>query len=189
MERLCRYLARPPIAQERLVELADGRLRYEMKKPWRDGTRFVVLTPEELIARLSAMVPPPWCHLVRMHGVFAPNARLRAKIIPRAPALATSAPSPSPSLSPASVEQLALFADVLALDDPRASRKPWAWLLRHVFAIDVTTCPECGGAMRWLAIAVTPERIAEGLAAQPPRARGPPRRADLGPPQLAFLFP
>ena len=77
----------------------------------------------------------------------------------------------------------------IVLDDPRASRKPWAWLLRHVFAIDVTTCPECGGAMRWLAIAVTPERIAEGLAAAPARARGPPRRADLGPSQLAFAFP
>lgn len=37
VERVCRYLGRPPISQERLTELADGRLRYTMKKPWSDG--------------------------------------------------------------------------------------------------------------------------------------------------------
>ncbi|MBI4706174.1 MAG: transposase, partial [Deltaproteobacteria bacterium] len=31
VERLCRYLGRPPIAQERLERLADGRLRFTMK--------------------------------------------------------------------------------------------------------------------------------------------------------------
>ena len=45
LERLCRYLARPPLAQERLTALADGRFRYEMKRPWRDGTYAVVLEP------------------------------------------------------------------------------------------------------------------------------------------------
>src|SRR5438874_719929 len=74
------------------------------------------------------MVAPPWFHLVRAHGVFAPNARLRPRIVPKAPALAAAATS-APALG---VEQLALFADVVALDDRRASRKPWAWLLRHV---------------------------------------------------------
>jgi len=33
VERLCRYLGRPPIAQDRLTELDDGRLRYTMKSP------------------------------------------------------------------------------------------------------------------------------------------------------------
>ncbi|MFO0618690.1 MAG: transposase [Polyangiaceae bacterium] len=45
LERLCRYLARPPIAQERLTQQDDGRLRYDMKKPWRDGTYAIVLEP------------------------------------------------------------------------------------------------------------------------------------------------
>ncbi len=27
-------------------------------------------------------------------------------------------------------------------------RKPWAWLLKHVFAIDVNVCPNCGGRMK-----------------------------------------
>ena len=35
LERLARYCARPPIAMERLELLADGRLRYRIKRPWR----------------------------------------------------------------------------------------------------------------------------------------------------------
>src|SRR5690606_38801090 len=34
LERLCRYLARPPIAQDRLELLADGRVHYTLKKAW-----------------------------------------------------------------------------------------------------------------------------------------------------------
>ena len=37
-ERLCRYVARPAIAGERLSELEDGRLAYALRRPWRDGT-------------------------------------------------------------------------------------------------------------------------------------------------------
>ena len=35
--------------------------------------------------RLAALVPRPRLHLVRFHGVLAPNAKLRALIVPRAP--------------------------------------------------------------------------------------------------------
>ena len=37
LERLARYVSRPPIASERLTELADGRLSYELRHRWRDG--------------------------------------------------------------------------------------------------------------------------------------------------------
>ena len=36
LERLARYCARSPIAMERLEPLADGRLLYRFKRPWRD---------------------------------------------------------------------------------------------------------------------------------------------------------
>jgi hypothetical protein len=45
MERMCRYLARPPIAQHRPSQRSDGSLRYEMKRVWRDGTSAIVLSP------------------------------------------------------------------------------------------------------------------------------------------------
>ena len=38
---MCRYVGRPPLATERLSELEDGRLLYELRHPWRDGTTHV----------------------------------------------------------------------------------------------------------------------------------------------------
>jgi hypothetical protein len=40
--RLCRYIARPPLAHERLSLLPDGRLHYEMKKKWRDRSHALI---------------------------------------------------------------------------------------------------------------------------------------------------
>jgi hypothetical protein len=34
---ICKYLARPPIANDRLQELPDGRLALRFKQAWRDG--------------------------------------------------------------------------------------------------------------------------------------------------------
>ena len=61
-----------------------------MKKPniiyvlsvWSDGTFQLVLSPEELLEKLAALVPPPRLNLVRYHGVLAPNAVDRAQIVP-----------------------------------------------------------------------------------------------------------
>jgi hypothetical protein len=35
--RLCRYIARPPLAAERLLLMPDGQLRYVVKIAWKDG--------------------------------------------------------------------------------------------------------------------------------------------------------
>ena len=43
LERLCRYVARPAIATERLSLLLDGRVMYELRHRWHDGTTDVVL--------------------------------------------------------------------------------------------------------------------------------------------------
>ena len=59
LERLCRYVCRPPIAQNRLEETEGGKLSYLLKKPWRDGTVALVLEPMDLIARVCALIPPP----------------------------------------------------------------------------------------------------------------------------------
>jgi len=37
LERLYRYAGQTPVASERLSELADGRLLYELRHRWRDG--------------------------------------------------------------------------------------------------------------------------------------------------------
>ena len=41
LERLSRYVARPPLANERLEEQSDGRLALRLKTRWRDGTTHI----------------------------------------------------------------------------------------------------------------------------------------------------
>src|SRR5690606_27657380 len=164
LERLCRYLARPPLAQERLALHPDGRVRLGFKAAWKDGTHAVLRDPLDFIARLAALVPPPRFHMVRYHGVLAAHAAVRAEVVPgREP------PSPPP--------QLPLFRAATARLEPRPpSRHPWAWLLRRVFAVRVSVCPRDGSDARICVaeLAIKPDDRARAVEGQPPRARRPP---------------
>ena len=82
LERLCRYAGRPPVATERLSRLSGGKLLYRLKRRWRDGTTHLIFEPLELVEKLAALVPPPRFHLVRYHGVLAPSAAWRDRVIP-----------------------------------------------------------------------------------------------------------
>jgi hypothetical protein len=83
LERLCRYITRPPIASKRLSVDDHGRVVYRYKRPFRDGSTHVMLEPLDFMARLAALVPRPRLNLTRFHGVFAPNAKHRHQIVPR----------------------------------------------------------------------------------------------------------
>jgi hypothetical protein len=48
------------------------------------------MAPLEFIQRLAALVPRRRLHLIRFHGVLAPNAKLRREIIPTPPEPATA---------------------------------------------------------------------------------------------------
>jgi len=76
LERLCRYIARPAIASERLSIDADGRVVYRLRRAWRDGTSAIVFEPLVFLERLAALVPRPRAHLLTYHGVLAPAAQL-----------------------------------------------------------------------------------------------------------------
>ena len=156
LERLCRYMARGPLSNERLSIDGDGLVVHELKRPFRDGTTQCLFEPLDFLARLAALIPRPRCHLVRYHGVFAPNARHRALLVAN-PRVRT------PS----------------AADEPRArtSRAAMTWIqrLRRVYAIDVSVCPKCGGALKVLAVITDPQVITSILAHLDKReARAPP---------------
>ncbi len=53
LEKLCRYITRPAIANERLSTNERGQVIYRFKQPFRDGTTHVVLDPLDFIARLA----------------------------------------------------------------------------------------------------------------------------------------
>ena len=161
LERVCRDMARPPIAEQRLSVDGDGLVVLELKRAFRDGTTHVLFEPQDFIARLAALVPRPKAHLVRYHALFAPNARHRHLIVARR----TRRPSRPPG------------------DDARTNT-PMSWMarLKRVFNLDISVCPKCGGKVRVIATVTEPNAIAQILdhlhrrdheAGEP---RGPPPR-------------
>jgi hypothetical protein len=78
VERLCRYVLRPPFAQERLQLRRDGRIALELKRAWH--TQELVFEPLEFLERLAAMTPRPETNLLICHGVLARRARWRARV-------------------------------------------------------------------------------------------------------------
>ncbi|MFO0618684.1 MAG: transposase [Polyangiaceae bacterium] len=177
-------------SRKRLTQQDDGRLRYDMKKPWRrwansrdrsslrSEVRFCLclclcfcgvhgaeprVEPLDLLSRLAAMVPPPRMHMIRFPGVLSSHCSLRSRVVPE--------PPPASGVRSREV-QLSLFG----AESAEPSRRPWARLLRHVFQIDVTSCPRCNAEMRWVEVATTPGAIARlfakhGLAAPPPHEK------------------
>jgi hypothetical protein len=70
----------------------DGRVAYELQRPWRRGETHRVMEPVELLARLSALIPPPRHPLLRFHGVLGPHSSWRKSVVPD-PALDATASS------------------------------------------------------------------------------------------------
>src|SRR5262245_20010501 len=124
LEQLCRYISRPAIANERLKRNRAGQVVLQLKRLYKDGTTHIVMEPLEFMERLAALVPRPRLHLIRFHGVLAPNAKLRSKIVP---APAERATEPATDHAPAQGET------------PRMS---WARLLKRVFDIKHRTLPQ-----------------------------------------------
>ena len=166
LERLCRYVARPALAAGRLRVLDSERLTFALKTPWSDGTSHLLLSPMDLLEKLAALVPPPRFHLLRYHGVLAPRARDRGRIVPTKPVEESTA------------------ADRASSAPPCGHRLGWAALLARVFSVDLSECAACGGRLRIIAALTDPASIRTylegvGLPAVPP-PRPPP------PPQFEF---
>ena len=165
IEQLCRYITRPAIANERLSINREGNVVLKLKTAWRNGATHIVLTPMEFMQRLAALVPRPRLHLIRFHGVLAPNAKLRSKIVP----------TPAPQAT----------ADAGDCQHAHSAplRMTWARLLKRVFDIDIERC-ECGGKLKLIAVIEEPAVIEKilmhiGLDPRPPPIAPARKRADL----------
>ena len=155
LERLCRYICRPPVSEKRLFLTARGDIGYTLKTPYRDGTTHVIFEPLDFIARLAALVPPPRLNLTRFHGVFAPNSPYRARITPGRRGRSTRPTKPAREKDRTPAEQ-------------RAAMR-WAKRLKRVFQIDVETCPKCGGTVTVIAcIEDPPAQAMEALRLSAP---------------------
>ena len=99
--------------------------------------------------------------LTRFHGVFAPNCKHRESVVPKRKP---------------------------RHEKPDKPLAPMTWMrrLKRVFAIDIETCPKCGGKLRVIARIENPDVIAAILehvrareAATTIHARAPPHNTEL----------
>jgi hypothetical protein len=130
---LCKYILRPPLANDRLKILDDGNVRLDFKKPWSDGTASVDLAPLALIARLAALVPPPKRHLVRYFGVLSSHAASRSEVVPT-PA------EPTPA-TPTEQDKSKNTSRYIC----------WSELLRRTFGFEIV-CSKCQAPLRLIAL-------------------------------------
>ncbi len=138
----------------------------KLKTPWRDGTTRLVMSPLEFMQRLAALVPRPRLHLIRFHGVLAPNAKLRALVVPQEPG------QPAQAAPPAECE--------VNCAHHRPVRLSWAKLLKRVFDLDLEHCPNCGGELKIIAAILDAPVIEKILTHLGLQARAPPRAAARG---------
>jgi hypothetical protein len=176
--------------------LADGRIAYRLRKPRKNGATHLVLEPMQLLARVSALIPPPRFALTRFAGLLAPGSRpsmARADVVAYGRDTRTPRPEPATKTKakkkrkqrgaanadppPPHAPRTALGAGLL---DPGGARIPWADLLRRIYLEDVLACP-CGGRRRVVANIDDPVVVSAilshlGLPTEAPplaRARGP----------------
>lgn len=166
LERLCKYVSRPPLAHGSLGQRSDDEYAFKLKTPWSDGTTHLILSSMELIEKLAALVPPPRKNLVRYHGILAPHAKNRDKVVPKKP----------------EEEELRKTRGL------GKNRLLWAALLARTFNLNMEICPDCGGRMRIVATVTDPASIKRYLDGVGLPSEIPEIKPARPPPQMDFEY-
>lgn len=135
LEKLCRYIARPAVAEERLELRASGDIVLRLKTKYSDGTSHLLFSGLEFVEKLAALVPPPRIHLTRFFGCLAPHAKIRSEIVPKKD-------PPEPTNCEATPDEPG--------DKKKPQKRSWAELLARTFGIDTLHC-SCGGDLKLIA--------------------------------------
>jgi hypothetical protein len=136
VERLSKYLARPPVALGRMRYGGEGDslVHIRLKRPhWRTGSRELSFEPLEFLARLLQHIPPLGFKAWRQYGAYSAVVRARWRRDREAEGEAEA--------------------------EPVAERGPgrkqcsasWAALLSRTWGFDPLECPDCGSRMEIVA--------------------------------------
>jgi hypothetical protein len=172
--------ARGPLSNERLCIDGDGLVVHELKRPFRDGTTQCLFEPLDFLARLScadtrSAKPSGAVSRCVTPGILPYALRVSLRLLKFAP---------DDFVAPNARHRALLVANP-RVRTPRAVEEPeaalsgaamtWMQRLRRIYDIDVSVCPNCGGALKVLAVITEPQVIASILAHLAKRAaRAPP---------------
>jgi len=124
LERLARYLLRPPVSLERLLldehaqTMAYGARARSGLQP--NAAPAAPIDPKEFLARVVMHIPDPRRHTIRYYGAYSSVVRARRRREAAPTAVAVVAPVAPVDQAPAN-------------PDMRALRRRWADLLRRIF--------------------------------------------------------
>ena len=149
LERLARYLMRPPLSLERLhlddnAQSAAYRVKRSARTQHAGSEVLETFDPRDLLARILMPVAEPRAHLVRHYGEYAVAARAKRRRQEQPIEHGREPPNP----------------DLAADRDPspaerRASRRAWAQLIRRIHESDPLLC-DCGAQMKIIAVITVP---------------------------------
>jgi len=77
LQYACRYVRRPPIAQRRIISIAQRTVRFWYKDKRLRRRVYMQCSLEDFIDRWAQHIPEPHDHAVRSFGLFAPRALRR----------------------------------------------------------------------------------------------------------------
>lgn len=169
LERLARYLLRPPVSLDRLrVDDHAQAIAYaaRSKLGLQARTAATPVGPTEFLARVVMHIPEPRRHVIRYYGAYSSVVRARRR---REATVTAGAPRGEASAAP--------------VPDPptdrklRVSRRRRAALIRRIYEVDPLVCPRCAGPMRIISFITEPEvihRILTHLATKAAAERSPP---------------
>jgi hypothetical protein len=171
VERLARYIMRPPISLERMAWDGAGEVNYRRKRGHESsglGEREVEqFDPAEFLARVIMHIPEPRRHLVRYYGWYSNASRGKRR----------KAETESGEVGVADTGPDSRSARAEARD-ARALRRSWAQLIKRIYEVDPLVCPSCGTEMKVIAV-ITEHDVVDAILRHLERkeareARGPP---------------
>ena len=150
-----------------------------------------MLTPQELIDRIAALVPPPRTHRHRYFGVLPPNSPLRAAAVALAAPPQQAKVQAEPAITGLGAPGLAPLGNAAPIQPEPAEPVPskrspahylWAVLIARIYEVLPLLCQICGGQMRLIAFSTHSADIRQildhiGVDTEPPHispAREPP---------------
>jgi hypothetical protein len=172
VERLARYIMRPPISLERMAWDGAGEVCYRRKRGHESTglkeREIEAFDPAEFLARVIMHIPEPRRHLVRYYGWYSNVSRGKRRKAGREHEETVCSDDGPPS--PAARAEAR---------DARALRRSWAQLIKRIYEVDPLLCPSCGSEMMVIAFIIEHDVVDAILRhlerRQTEEARGPPK--------------
>jgi hypothetical protein len=144
LERLARYLTRPPIALGSVSLTQEGQVLVTTPPDPRTGEGARVLDPLDFVHVATNQIPDRGSHTVRYLGAYA--NRLRRTHVQRQIEATPTVPAQKVPAGPGDED------DTFT----RSRRSSWARLLRKVLEVDPMVCPQCGSGLKIVAVITDP---------------------------------